>query len=149
MLFTSAAVCDVADVVLSDGIGNAAAPRKMHIDLAKLGDDLFCFVSLLRHDDLPAYESHNIRMDHFKGGGSRRRQAELPATDVLERCFAGPSLARRYWALICRAGVEAFERGDYAAAMREWRPLVELGLAECQRHVELSGFRHVKRFQPG
>ena len=48
-----------------------------------------------------------------------------------------------------RAGVEAFERGDYAAAMRKWRPLVELGLAECQRHVELSGFRHVKRFQPG
>ena len=31
-----------------------------------------------------------------------------------------------------RAGVEAYDRGDYATAMKEWRPLAELGYAPAQ-----------------
>ena len=51
-------------------LGNAAALRKVHVDLAELGNDLFGLVSLLWHDGPPVCSSHNIRMDHFKGGGS-------------------------------------------------------------------------------
>lgn len=39
---------------------------------------------------------------------------------------AGPSLAD------VRAGVEAYQRGDYAAALREWRPLAERGDPDAQ-----------------
>ena len=52
------------------GIGNAAALRKMHVDLPELGNDLFWFVSLFWHEGLPVCVSHNIRVDHFKRGGS-------------------------------------------------------------------------------
>ena len=31
-----------------------------------------------------------------------------------------------------QTGIEAFERGDYAAALREWRPLAEQGDAKAQ-----------------
>ena len=33
------------------------------------------------------------------------------------------------------AGLEAYKRGDYATAMREWRPLVEQGDAESQANL--------------
>ncbi len=34
-----------------------------------------------------------------------------------------------------QAGVEAYEQGDYATALREWRPLAEEGDAEAQFYV--------------
>ena len=36
-----------------------------------------------------------------------------------------------------QTGVEAFERGDFAAALDEWRPLAERGLAEAQNNLGL------------
>ena len=57
------------DADLSDGVGNAAALRKVHVDLAELGNDLFGLVSLLWHEGPPVCSSHNIRVDHFKGVG--------------------------------------------------------------------------------
>ena len=36
-----------------------------------------------------------------------------------------------------RAGVEAYERGDYATAYKEWLPLAEQGLAEAQFNLGL------------
>ena len=36
-----------------------------------------------------------------------------------------------------QTGVEAFERGDFAAALDEWRPLAEQGLAEAQNNLGL------------
>ena len=33
------------------------------------------------------------------------------------------------------AGVAAVERGDYAAALEEWRPLAEQGLADAQYNL--------------
>ena len=33
------------------------------------------------------------------------------------------------------AGMAAFERGDYATAVREWRPLAEQGHAEAQNYL--------------
>ena len=33
------------------------------------------------------------------------------------------------------AGMAAFERGDYATALQEWRPLAELGHAEAQNYL--------------
>ena len=34
-------------------------------------------------------------------------------------------------------GIEAYERGDYAAALKEWRPLAEQGLAAAQYNLGL------------
>ena len=70
-LLSPTIVGDFTDADLSDGVGNAAALRKMHVDLAKLGDNLFWLVSLLWYVGPPVCSSHNIRMDHFKGGGSQ------------------------------------------------------------------------------
>jgi hypothetical protein len=42
----------------------------VHVDLAELGNDLFGLVSLLWYDGPSVCSSHNIRIDHFKGGGS-------------------------------------------------------------------------------
>lgn len=36
-----------------------------------------------------------------------------------------------------QAGMEAYDRGDFTAAMREWRPLAEQGHAEAQTHLGL------------
>ena len=33
------------------------------------------------------------------------------------------------------AGMAAFERGDYATALQEWRPLAEQGHADAQNHL--------------
>ena len=41
-------------------------------------------------------------------------------------------LAMPAWGQDFDAGVAAFERGDYAAALREWRPLAEQGYADAQ-----------------
>ena len=36
------------------------------------------------------------------------------------------------WGQDFNAGVAAYERGDYAVALSEWRPLAELGVAKAQ-----------------
>jgi TPR repeat protein len=41
-------------------------------------------------------------------------------------CLAAPA-----WADV-QAGVDAYKRGDYATALREWRPLAEQGIADAQ-----------------
>ena len=46
-------------------------------------------------------------------------------------CLAAPA-----WADY-EAGLGAYERGDYATALREWRPLAELGLAAAQFNLGL------------
>ena len=45
----------------------------------------------------------------------------------LAMLLSAPSLAANY-----EAGVEAFVRGDYATALKEWRPLAEQGDARAQ-----------------
>ena len=34
-----------------------------------------------------------------------------------------------------KAGVKAYDRGDYATAMKEWRPLAEQGIAKAQSNL--------------
>jgi len=34
-----------------------------------------------------------------------------------------------------RKGLDAYNRGDYATALLEWKPLAEQGLAEAQHHI--------------
>ena len=46
-------------------------------------------------------------------------------------CLAAPA-----WADY-QAGEEAYHRGDYATALREWRPLAELGIAPAQFNLGL------------
>ena len=36
-----------------------------------------------------------------------------------------------------KAGMEAFEQGDFATALREWRPVAEQGLVEAQYNLAL------------
>lgn len=55
---------------------------------------------------------------------ARRRMKEERAALESER--------RRLWAPGYRRGLEAFEKKDYAAALREWRPLADQGHAEAQ-----------------
>ena len=49
------------------------------------------------------------------------------AAVFLALVLSGPVLAADY-----QAGWEAYERGDFAAALKEFRPLAEQGLAEAQ-----------------
>lgn len=44
------------------------------------------------------------------------------------------ALAAPTWADF-QAGVDAYERGDYVTAVKEWRPLAEEGNAEAQFHL--------------
>ena len=46
--------------------------------------------------------------------------------------LSAPSLAADY-----QVGVEAANRGDYATALKEWRPLAEQGLADAQFNLGL------------
>jgi TPR repeat protein len=46
------------------------------------------------------------------------------------------SFATPAWADF-QAGVDAYDRGDYATALREWRPLAELGIAPAQLNLGL------------
>ena len=39
------------------------------------------------------------------------------------------------WAADFYKGREAYDRGDYATALREWRPLAERGVAEAQNNL--------------
>ena len=41
------------------------------------------------------------------------------------------------WAASFEAGAEAYERGDYATALKEWRSLAEQGYAKAQYHLGL------------
>ncbi len=49
---------------------------------------------------------------------------------ALALAFAAPVVAQDI-----DAGLEAYKRGDYAAALREFRPLAEQGDAEAQHHL--------------
>ena len=49
---------------------------------------------------------------------------------ALALAFAAPVAAQDI-----DAGLEAYKRGDYAAALREFRPLAEQGDAEAQHHL--------------
>ena len=40
-------------------------------------------------------------------------------------------------------GWDAYEKGDYATALREWRPLADQGIAGTQNN--LGGFERVKK----
>ncbi len=39
------------------------------------------------------------------------------------------------WAADLQAGAEAYDRGDYATALKEWRPLAEQGHAKAQYNL--------------
>ena len=53
-----------------------------------------------------------------------RMSLRFPIAVVLSIvCLAAPA-----WADF-QAGMDAYNRGDYATALREWRPLAELGIA--------------------
>ena len=45
------------------------------------------------------------------------------------------TLAAPVWGQDFERGLQAFERGDYATALREWHPLVEQGVAEAQHNL--------------
>ena len=51
---------------------------------------------------------------------------------VLVSLLASPAYAQDV-----RAGIQAYERGDYAAALREWRPLAERGDGDAQGSLGL------------
>ena len=51
---------------------------------------------------------------------------------ALVLAFAGPVAAHH-----SGAGLEAYQRGDYATAMREWRALAEQGDAEAQSRLAI------------
>jgi TPR repeat protein len=61
-----------------------------------------------------------------------RMSLRFPIAVVLSIVF----LAAPAWADY-QAGMEAYNRGDYATALREWRPLAELGLAPAQFNLGL------------
>ena len=44
------------------------------------------------------------------------------------------------WAADLQAGVEAYNRGDYATALKEWRPLAEHGDALAQYNLGVMYF---------
>ena len=48
------------------------------------------------------------------------------------------SLATPAWADFDE-GLAAYQRGDYAAAFREWKPLAEQGFANAQYNLGLTG----------
>jgi TPR repeat protein len=61
-----------------------------------------------------------------------RMSLRFPIAVVLSIvCLAAPA-----WADY-QAGMDAYNRGDYATALREWRPLAELGIAPAQFNLGL------------
>ncbi len=58
----------------------------------------------------------------------------LRAAIVLILALALPA---NVWGADFQAGLEAAERGDYAKALREWRPLAEQGNADAQYNLGL------------
>jgi len=58
----------------------------------------------------------------------------LPAALLLLAGLSLPAAARAQDAAV-KAGVEAYDRGDYAGAMRAWRPAAEKGDADAQYNV--------------
>ena len=58
------------------------------------------------------------------------RNAFNAATIVLAFALASPVAAQDFW-----AGFKAHNLGDYAAALREWRPLAEQGHAMAQNNL--------------
>ena len=64
--------------------------------------------------------------------GDRPMSLRFTITLVLSIvCLAVPACANY------KAGLEAYERGDYATALREWRPLAEQGDASAQYNLGL------------
>ena len=64
---------------------------------------------------------------------SHSMSLQIPLALVLSIvCFAVPA-----WADF-KAGMEAYNRGDFAKALREWRPLAEQGDASAQFYLGLS-----------
>lgn len=41
----------------------------------------------------------------------------------------------------CQKGLEAYDRDDYATALREWRPLAEQGHAEAQHNLDVMHYQ--------
>ena len=72
----------------------------------------------------------------FQGQGTLRNRFmsfRFPPALVLSIvCFAAP-----VWADF-KAAMEAYNRGDFATALREWRPLAEQGDASAQFYLGLS-----------
>ncbi len=62
----------------------------------------------------------------------RHRSIRVVAIAILLSLLATPA-----WAGFAE-GVAAYERGDYATALREWRPLAEQGDAEAQYNLGVN-----------
>ena len=58
------------------------------------------------------------------------KTGKLAGALALAAILAGPA-----WAGDFGKGVEAYDRGDYAAALAEWNPLAEQGVAEAQYNL--------------
>ena len=88
----------------------------------------------LSHIPLRCSVSYNAAS--FQGEGARWNRfmsLRFPFALVLSIvCFVTPA-----WADF-KAGMEAYNRGDFATALREWRPLAEQGDASAQFSVGLS-----------
>ena len=80
--------------------------------------------SAMRGGDLAFSYSRGYRLEWWRREAAVRWATVMLALVVL--LVAAPT-----WADF-RAEVEAYDRGDYATAMKEWRPLAELGNAPAQ-----------------
>jgi hypothetical protein len=84
----------------------------------------------------PVHDAVSYNTGPFQGLGTvwnRSIALRLPIALVLSIvCLAMPA-----WADF-KAGMDAYSRGDYATALREWRPLAEQGNASAQFSLGLS-----------
>ena len=83
-------------------------------------------------------------MAYVKPGGRSSIQVSwrgpLPGSPVIGRCISTLALS----VLLAlpavadfKAGMEAYERGDFERALREWRPAAEEGMPEAQFNLAL------------
>ena len=71
-----------------------------------------------------------------------RMSLRFPIAVVLSIvCLAAPARAD------FKAGVDAYHRGDYVTAIREWQPLAEEGhaVAQCQTPADRSGGKQASK----
>jgi TPR repeat protein len=85
---------------------------------------------------VPKRDSVPYNATPFQGHGTLRNRF-IPFRFPLALVLSIVSFVAPAWADF-KAGMEAYNRGDFATALREWRPLAEQGDASAQFSVGLS-----------
>ncbi len=70
-----------------------------------------------------------MQIDRSTGAGKRLMPAAVALLIVVTACQACSDY---------KAGLEAYDRGDYATALKEWRPLAEQGHARAQYNLAVA-----------